>query len=38
MSDKICVGNGRLFYFNNYCKLELFYIEKIHPVEKTSVI
>ena len=28
MNDKGCVVNGRLFYFNNDGKLELFYMQK----------
>ena len=26
VNEKICVGNGRFFYFNGYGKLELFYM------------
>ena len=33
--DKICVGNGRFFYFNDYGELYLYYIFKIrYPVIK----
>ena len=35
--DAIFVGNGRLFYFNNDSKLDLYYILKIrHPVIKNN--
>ena len=31
--DKICVGNGRFFYFNDDCKLDIYYtLKRIHPV------
>ena len=35
--EKIWVGKGRLFYFNDDVKLELFYIhKKIVPVDKLN--
>ena len=36
ISDKICVGNGIFFYFNDDGKLEIFYMHKILPVEKRN--
>ena len=35
---KICLGNGRLFYFNDNGKLDLYYILKIiYPLIKNNV-
>ena len=38
MNEKSCVGNGRLFYFNDDGKLELFYMQKQLSVEKILLL
>ena len=37
-SEKICMGNGRLFYFKDAGKLDLYYIlKRRYPVKKKII-
>ena len=38
MSEKSCVENGTLFYFNDYGKLELFYMQQKYFLLKQSSV
>ena len=37
MAEKICLVNGRLFYFNGDGKLEIYYIQKNTPCVFTNL-